>query len=89
MAKQGRLPGMENPSIPDLDAKAEAYRKARNSRMRMLEKEVEARDILQAAMKDHKLKYYEYEDQIVVLDVQEKVKVKSKGEESNGEADEE
>jgi hypothetical protein len=93
-AKQESLPGMEPPHIAEIDAAAEAYRGTRNRRMRLTEKEVEQREILQAMMKKHELKNYEYDDHIVVLDVTEKVKVKNKGAEegesteSNGESEE-
>lgn len=74
--KQGHLPGMEPPSIKEIDAAAEAYVRARNARVAKTEVETETREVLQAAMKKHELTAYQYDGKIVLLATNEKVSVK-------------
>lgn len=79
--KQGHLKGMEPPSIPEIDAAADAYVKARNARVAKTETETETRLVLQAAMKSHKLTAYQYDGKIVLVATNEKVSVKTAEEE--------
>src|ERR1700759_4183562 len=59
MAKrQQELAGMERDSIPEINAAAEAYVKARDKRMKLTEEEVDAHDDLVEAMKRHKVRVY-------------------------------
>lgn len=90
MAKQKYMEGMEPPSIPALDEAAEDYRKKRDARMRMGEKESDAQDNLIAVMREHKVETYIYDDFKVFIDVKEKAKVKRKKDRSadNGDGDE-
>ncbi len=61
--KNGRLPGIENGKIiKEVSNAAEAYEEARDERMKMLEKEIEAKDHLAEVMKKHKLKVYKDDD---------------------------
>lgn len=80
---------MEPPSIKEIDEAADEYVRVRNARMRATEREVERRDILEALMKKHELKSYEFEDKRVELAVTEKVKVKKVGEDTDLATDEE
>ncbi len=87
-AKQGFLPDMEPPSIPEIDAAADAYVDARNTRMAMTETEVERRTLLMGLMKQHKLANYEYDGKTVSIVADEKCKVKTKKEGEEGGEDE-
>jgi hypothetical protein len=53
---------MEKKSIKEVDLAAEAYCEARDERMKLTEKEVEARDSLLAVMQKHKLDLYRDDD---------------------------
>jgi hypothetical protein len=56
--KQLTLAGQEEPSFPEIDAAAEAYLEIRNKRQRLTVKEVDAKNVLLAAMKKEKLAVY-------------------------------
>jgi hypothetical protein len=82
--RQARLPGMENTSIPAIDAAAAEYVDARDNRMRLLKEEIEASDKLLALMKEHKQDTYHYDGCTVKVLSKTKVSVKRDKEESNG-----
>ncbi len=73
-ARQGHLPEMEPPSIPEIDEAAEAFVDARDKRMRLGSKEAEKKEILEAAMKKHGLDRYEYDGKEVVFEGNLKVR---------------
>jgi hypothetical protein len=81
MAKrQTALPGMERKEIPEVNDAAEAYVEARDKRMALTEKEVEAKDALLTVMTKHKLQVYKDESAspplvVTVLQGEAKVKV--------------
>ena len=56
--KQTSIPGTEPKSITEVDTAAEAYVEARDERMALTEKEVEAKDALINVMKKHDLSVY-------------------------------
>lgn len=86
--RQKRLPGHELPTIPELDDAAESLRTIRQQRMQLQEEETEAAFQVLMLMKHHDLKVYEYEGYRVELSATEKVKVRTKKEAENGEAEE-
>jgi hypothetical protein len=59
--KQQALPGMERKRIEELDSAAETYVEARDERMKLTEREVEARQALVTAMQRHNLTVYKDE----------------------------
>jgi hypothetical protein len=61
MGKQKPLPGMERKSFPEVDSAAEAYVEVRDKRMKLTEKEVEAKDALLEVMSKHNLVVYKDE----------------------------
>lgn len=74
--KQIEMPGMEAPSIPEIEQAAEAYVKARDSRMRLTEKEITAKTNLIQVVLEHESelssgpdgeKVYRYDEEIVIL----------------------
>jgi len=77
-AKQGHLNGMEPPSIPEIDTAADNFVEARNAWQSRNQPMVEAKAILEAAMKKHKLKKYEYDGKIVTFETSETLKVNVK-----------
>lgn len=63
MAKRQQvLKGMEQPSIPEINAAAENYREQRDKRMRLTVKEIAAKAALMEAMAKHKLDIYRDND---------------------------
>lgn len=89
--KQRHLEGMEPPSIPKLDKLADTYVERRGERMAMLQSEIAARDLLEAAMHENGLTSYEYDGKTVEIVATQKVKVRTKkdgGEEGEGDGDE-
>lgn len=92
--KQGYLPGMEPPSIPQLDIAADTYYSAMTERQRLTQEEKDAKLNLQALMAEHKLERYETPDGLIVIYLRkEGCKCKKKKEpkakpESNGESHE-
>lgn len=85
--KQQFIPGTEPPSIPAIDAAAEEYVEARDARMRALKVEIERHDELLSLMREHKLESYSFDSSDVLLDHKDKVKVKRKRDEEDGDAD--
>ena len=80
--RQMRIPGTEAQKIKELDTAAEAYVEARDERMALTEKEVEARDALVSVMKKHELAVYKDEDHdppliITLTPGQDRVKVQA------------
>lgn len=74
--KQRPLPGMERAVAKDVEEAADAFVNIRDRRMSLTEKESEAQATLLAAMKAHKLSSYRYDENFVVVDSMEKVRVK-------------
>ena len=93
MAKQknGSLPGIENGKIiKEVSEAAEAYENARDKRMKLTEKEVEAQDYLAEVMKKHKLKAYrddDYEPPLICFIQESKDKVKVRRGKTDAEAE--
>jgi len=48
--KQGRLPDMEEPSIPAIDKAADAYAAARDQRMEILKEEIDLQEKLKPVL---------------------------------------
>ncbi len=59
--KQQELPGVERPSIKEVEEAAEDFRLKRNARMLSMGPEKEAKTNLLTVLKKHKLKDYRYE----------------------------
>jgi hypothetical protein len=76
-AKQGHLPEMEPPSIPEIEEAAEAYVKARNKWQRAHQPMMEAQEILHGVMREKGQRRYEFDSKIVEIVGSEKVKVKA------------
>ena len=76
--KQGYLPDMAPPSIPEIEAAADEYVEARDTRMAAMEPEKEAKERLKELMKKHNQTQYEYDSRIVTLNGEPDVKVKKK-----------
>jgi inorganic pyrophosphatase/exopolyphosphatase len=75
---------MEPPCHPDIDEAADELKEIRAKRMRLTEEETTASDSLLALMHKHDLKTYEYEGGKVEVAALEKVKVRKKKPEANG-----
>lgn len=90
-AKQGHLPTMEPPSIPEIEAAAAEYVEARDERQALTKREIEKKTILMHLMKEHGLSVYDFDNLRVIIDARENVKVnvRKADEESNGEQEEE
>ncbi len=78
--KQLQIAGTEKKSIKEVDLAAESYVEARDERMKLTEKEVEARDSLLAVMQKHKLDLYRDDDAsppllVTIIEGDAKVKV--------------
>lgn len=92
MAKaQLEIPGTERPVIKAIETAAEAYVDLRDKRMSLLEKEIQAKENLINVMMKHQDKLpvdgngcqiYRYDEQLVILSVQDAVKVKKVVEET-------
>jgi hypothetical protein len=81
-AATGRLPGMDEPEIKDLEEKAHEYLKIRNKRQDLTRREVELKTDLLGLMKKHKKKEYVRDGiEIRVVVEEETVKVKIHDEE--------
>lgn len=78
--KQGHLPGLEPPSIKEIDEAAEAYYDLNDESWRMRAKVEQARDELLEVMKKHKFNTYTYDDKSVNVIGKFLVKVKKKKE---------
>lgn len=76
--KQGFIAGMEPPSILEIDEAADAFVAVRNKWQKARGPMDERRNILEAVMKKHQLKSYEYDGKIVQFVAEEKIKVNVK-----------
>ncbi len=76
-SKQRPLPGMERAVAKDVEEAADAFVNIRDRRLALSEKETEAQATLLAAMKAHRLQSYRYDENLVVVDSKEKVRVKN------------
>ena len=74
-AKQQHLEGMAPPSIPEIDAAADAFVDARNAFMRAKDKMNERKEICAALMKRHSLQAYEYDGKIAKFEHKDNLKV--------------
>lgn len=76
MARQSRLPGTGDASIPEIESAAEEYVKLRDKRMKILTQEVESKTTLMTVMKSNKKNYYSYDGlEVRIVRGDEKVKV--------------
>lgn len=76
---QQRLPGTETARHPDISKAAAAYVKARDERMKCLEREIELHGALLALMQEHELSEYVDDDQelrVTVLHRDDRVRVR-------------
>lgn len=98
MAKQTELPGTERPSIAPIEDAAEFYRKTRDSRMKLTEREIVAKTNLIQVMQEHQKQLsknedgdfvYRYDDEIVILkNGKVNVKVKAVHDDESDDGDE-
>jgi len=87
--RQKQLPGLEDPSIPELDKAAEAYVAVRDERMELTKEEVTKRDTVQRLMIEHGLTSYRFDSKVVsIVPGVDKVKVKAVGGDPDDEEDE-
>lgn len=90
MAKQQRIPGTEGKSIKEIDDAAEHYVEQRDKRMKLTEKEVEAKKSLADVMAKHKLAIYRDDSAsppLVVMLTEGDAKIKvTRADEENDEA---
>jgi hypothetical protein len=87
-AKQGHLPEMEPPSIPEIESAADAFVRARNKWQRAHQPMMEAQENLHTVMREKGQRRYEYDSKIVeVVAGSEKVKVKAAKEEGEDDDD--
>ena len=92
MARAKPLPGMEDARIEELDLAAEAYVSARNKRMKLTDKEVEAQTFLGDKMAAHKLTIYKtaHGEMVKIIPGKAKVKVEAAtAAETDGKGDDE
>lgn len=68
-------PGVGKQKIPQVEKAAVEYKTIRDKRMAMTKKETAAKAVLMAAMKDHKVAKYYFEDQEVEYSSTENVKI--------------
>lgn len=85
--KQFELPGVESPKNKAVEDAAEAYVDVRDKRMRLTGQEVEKREVLLDEMRKARLKAYRYDETVVLLTAEEKVKVKKVKDADDGEGD--
>lgn len=88
--RQEFLPAEGMPTnIPALNKAARDYMDFRDTRIEALNEEVKAKEKLMAAMKEHGLQVYEFDNHVVLLNSVDGVKVKKKKvQESNGDGEE-
>ena len=58
MGRQNEIPGTERQQIQEIDDAAEAYQEAKKKRMKLTEKESEAKIALIAVLRKHKVDVY-------------------------------
>jgi len=79
--KTGRLPGLEDPAIEELEDTARDYANLRDDRMHLTTKEVEAKETLLGLMKKHKKETYNHDGiEVKITHEKESVKVRIKKE---------
>lgn len=77
--RAAHLPGMEPPRIAEIDTAAERYFDAKSERMELTKKEVEYKEDLKRAMKEHGQTHYVTPDDLECsLGVSEEVSCKRK-----------
>lgn len=79
---KGYFPGMEPPSIPEIDELAQEYVTMRDNRMGYQKEELKLNDRLLELMNQHKLPTYKFDGLLVSVATSTKVKVKRDGEEA-------
>jgi hypothetical protein len=77
-AKQVKMEaeGFQGDRIKEIDQAAEVYVELRDQRMATLHEEIEAKATLMDLMNKHSLKAYGYENISVIIEAEEKIKVK-------------
>lgn len=87
--KNGRVkqqfiePGMDPPTIPEIDEAAEEYRRVRDRRMELTKEEARHNELLLGLMKKHNLSEYRYDGtEVSVAKEKEKARVRRIKEES-------
>jgi hypothetical protein len=65
--KQQRLPSMEDPVIPEIDAAAVAHEKNVNARVKATNKETESQETLQEMLVKHNVEVYRHDGRLVKL----------------------
>ncbi len=83
--KQGKLPGMEEPSIPELDDAAEIYDKVMRRRVKLSNEEKEAKQSLLEKMLTHNIERYVVGNgkKVVVVTAKNSVRLTDKDEEGD------
>jgi hypothetical protein len=77
--KTGRLPGMEDPQIEELEDGAREYANIRDDRMKLTTAEVDAKAELLSLMKKHKKETYNHDGvEVKLVHEKESVKVRIK-----------
>jgi hypothetical protein len=94
MKQQTEIPGTERKTIKEIDAAAEAYIEARDERMELTKREVEAKSLLLEAMQKHNVDTYCDESAtpallVTLIPGEDKVKVRRLDEEEKVEAENE
>lgn len=74
--KQAQLSGMEDKADPEVTKLALKYREARDARMKLTVKEVEARTLLEQKMVEKNLDVYRDHENDLLVELVEKTKVK-------------
>jgi hypothetical protein len=64
---QKELPGVEAPSIPEIEAASEVLRLVREKRMKLTAQEVVAAENLKTVMNGHNTDIYRYDEYVVIL----------------------
>ena len=88
IARQRRLPGVDDPKIESIHNAAMDYAEIRDERQGLTKREVDLKDKLHNLMKEHGLKTYKYGGVFVELVVEEetvKVRIRKEPEESASE----
>lgn len=88
--RQTALPGLEEPRHPDIEKAARKFLDIRDERFDLITQFSDAKLNLVAAMKEHGVQHYEFDNFSVDLDESQSVKVKKRKApvESNGDGEE-
>lgn len=80
---QQDLPGAEQPRHKDIERLAAQFVQARNAWQALHDPMMNKRDLLEAKMKEHGLKAYEFDGKVVELVQSEKCRVRTKKEDGD------